>query len=325
MTEPTPIDPSPFRPNSVAPDVIEANARLAELTADATPTHEQEPAAVRAAREAGQGWAGPPVRLEQAEQRTIAGSAGDLPVRVFVPEQVDGVYLHMHGGGWVLGRADQQDERLWATACAANVAVVSVDYRLAPEHPSPAAQNDCEAAALWLAKHVQTEFGTERLAIGGESAGGHLAVLTLLRMRDRHDFAGFLGANLAYSVFDLTMTPSSRAGTNAMLIPTATMSWFIDHFVPTGDRDDPAVSPIYADLQGLPPALFTVGTFDPLLDDSLLMYQRWLAAGNDAELAVYPGGIHGFTLLPTAIARSATQRQTSFLRTTLQGGDSPSR
>ena len=243
------------------------------------------------------------------------GPTGDIPIRVLIPDQVDGVYLHLHGGGWVLGQADQQDEALWETACAANLAVVSVDYRLAPEYPYPAGPDDCEAAALWLTQHARQEFGADRLTIGGESAGGHLAAATILRLRDRHSFTDFRGANLVYGVFDLSLTPSGRTSPDALLIPTETMRWFASHFVPDESiLRDPDVSPLFADLHDLPPALFTIGTADPLLDDSLFMHQRWLAAGNAAELAVYPGGIHGFNRLPMTVAREANDRSHAFLR-----------
>src|SRR5205085_4948857 len=117
--------------------------------------------------------------------RMIPGRAGDIPVRVFVPPTVRGVYLHIHGGGWVLGAFDQSDVALWKLARHAELAVVSVEYRLAPEHPFPAGPDDCEDAALWLIEHAADEFGVTDLCIGGESAGGPLAALTLLRIRDR--------------------------------------------------------------------------------------------------------------------------------------------
>ncbi len=209
---------------------------------------------------------------------------------------------------------------MWDIATTANAAVISVDYRLAPEHPFPAGPDDCEAAALWLRNHAAEEFGAERLTIGGGSAGGHLAAATLLRLRDRFGDTGFLAADLVFGVYDLGMTPSQRYATESPVIPTATMAWFYDHFVPDASRRrDPDMSPLYADLRALPPALFTVGTLDPLLDDTLFMAQRWSAAGNDAQLAVYPGGLHGFVGQPIAIAAEARQRSASFLASAIAG------
>ena len=241
-----------------------------------------------------------------------------MPCRVFLPETVQGVYLHLHGGGWVLGRAHHSDVRNERIMQNCGVAIVSVDYRLAPEDPFPAGPDDCEAVAAWLAKNVAAEFGSDKLLIGGESAGGHLAALTLLRLRDRHGFRGFRAANLVYGVFDLSLSPSqARWGERQLVLSTPTMAWFYDHFAPGADRRDPEISPLYANLSGLPPALFTVGTLDMLLDDSLFMHARWQAAGNTAEIAVYPGGVHGFTGFPTSLARAANARQDEFIRAAL--------
>ena len=153
------------------------------------------------------------------------------------------------------------------------------------------------------------------LTIGGESAGGHLSAVTLLRLRDRHGYTGFRGANLVYGAFDLSMTPSQRAfGDKRLVLRTKDVAKFCDAFLPHDqDRRAPDVSPLYADLRGLPPALFTIGTHDALLDDSLFMHARWLGAGNRAELAVYPGGAHGFTLFPFTLAATANTKIDAFL------------
>ncbi len=150
-------------------------------------------------------------------------------------------------------------------------------------------------------------FGTDKLTIGGESAGGHLAAVTILRMRDRYGYTGFRGANLVYGAFDLSMTPSQRAfGNRRLVLRTIDMQQFYNAFLPTiTERRVPDISPLYADLAGLCPALFSVGTQDALLDDTLFMYTRWIAAGNEAELAIYPGGAHGFTLFPNRQADEA--------------------
>ncbi|MCY4652786.1 MAG: alpha/beta hydrolase, partial [Dehalococcoidia bacterium] len=217
-----------------------------------------------------------------------------------------------------LGRAHLQDPRNEEIANTCSAVVISVDYRLAPEHPYPAALDDCEVAALWVVRNAMSEFGVDSLAIGGESAGGHLAATTLIRMRDKHDFTGFSGANLVYGVYDLSMTPSQRNwGDRLLILNTPIMDWFYDHFVPSDLRRDPDVSPLYADLSDMPPALFTIGTLDPLLDDTLFMHTRWAAAGNEAELAIYPGGPHGFDGHPTQLAQSARQRMNEAITTYL--------
>jgi acetyl esterase len=237
------------------------------------------------------------------EDRTIPGPAGPIRLRVFVPETVRAVYLDIHGGGFFMGAPEMDDAGNAALAKHAQVATVATSYRLAPEHPYPAGPDDCEAAALWLIANAQREFGVERLLIGGGSAGGNLAAVTLLRLRDRHQSAArFAAANLVFGVYDVSGTPSQlRQG----------MTSFRDLYLPEHDaaaRKHPDISPLYADLSALPPALFTVGTADYLYDDSLFMAMRWRAAGNEAELAVYPDSVHGFTMFPTAMARAANQR-----------------
>jgi acetyl esterase len=219
----------------------------------------------------------------------------------------------------VLGGADMQDPMLERIADNTGQAVVGVEYRLAPEHPYPAGPDDCEAAAAWLVQNGRKEFGTDTLTIGGESAGGHLTAVTILRMRDRHGYTGFRGANIVYGAFDLSMTPSQRQfGDTRLVLRTIDMQQFYNAFLPTiTDRQAPDVSPLYADLKNLCPALFTVGTKDALLDDTLFMHARWVAAGNEAELAIYPGGAHGFTLFPNDLSRSATERMDAFLNRVL--------
>lgn len=309
------LDPAVFHPAAINAETAAFNDRIEQLIATQPPVTEFPPQVIRDARESGASFFGPLVRVDWATERRIPGPAGEIILRQFVPETVRGVFLHIHGGGFMLGRAHHQDLPLAALATQAQVAVLSVDYRLAPEDPYPAGPDDCEAAAVWVAAHAAREFGTTRLLIGGESAGANLAAVTLLRMRDRHRVTGFSGAVLTFGVFDISMTPSARRwGARNLIINTPIMQWFSDHYVPADRRLDPDVSPLYADLSGLPPAIFTVGTLDPLLDDSLFMHARWVAAGNPAELHVYPGAIHGFIGFPLAIARRASDHIVHFVR-----------
>ena len=253
-----------------------------------------------------------------AVQRSVPGPGGDIPVRVFSPPDVRAVYLHLHGGGWAVGRPEMNDVSNWDIAQGAEVAVVSVDYRLAPEHPYPAGPDDCEAVALWLLEHARAEFGSERLLIGGESAGAHLSALTLLRMRDRHGAQErFAAANLVFGAYDLSLSPSVRhAGDSLPVLTSRGIDDFVGYFLPgrsVEERRAPEFSPLYADLSGMPPALFTVGTADALLDDSLFMAARWSAAGGSSELAVYPEAAHGFTGFPMQMARVANERCLRFI------------
>jgi acetyl esterase len=262
----------------------------------------------------------PPVLLDEARWVDVPSRGGGLRARVLSPQgEPAGVYVHIHGGGWTLGAADQHDIPLQQLARETQLVVASIDYRRAPEHPYPAALDDCEDAALWLLDGGAQELGAPRaLSIGGESAGAHLSVTTLLRLRDLHGIRdAFRAANLVYGAFDLSGTPSRRLIANTLILTDSNMNWFTENFLPGLDdeqRRDPSISPLYADLTGLPPALFTIGTADPLLDDSLFMAARWKAAGSDAELLVYADGIHAFNAFPIGIANAANAAQTEFIR-----------
>jgi len=308
------FNPTVFDPAAIDSETAEFNKRIEAELLTQPPLYKFEPQRIRDARAAGYSVFGPVKHLEEARNRRIPGPAGEISLRVFVPDNVTGVYMHIHGGGFMLGGADQQDEFLAQISQVCQVAVVSVDYRLAPEHPYPAGADDCEAVAVWLAENSLEELGSSALIIGGESAGANLSVATLIRMRDRHDFRGFCGAVLTYGGYDLSMTPSARHwGERHLILTTKIIEWFHGNYAPAEKLTDPDVSPLYADLSGMPPALFTVGTLDPLLDDTLFMHMRWLAAGNEAQLAIYPGGIHAFNFFPIELARKANTRINNFI------------
>jgi acetyl esterase len=316
MTD-NPLDPALFHPDAVAAETRALNEAMIKLLSDQPNWWVAGAATTRAARRRGDGPFPAPVFSTRATTRTIPGTDGhDIPLRIIAPAAPRGVYLHIHGGGWVLGGADMQDPMLERLADATNLAVVSVEYRLAPEHPYPAGPDDCEAAAAWLARNARAEFGSDALTVGGESAGGHLAAVTVIRLRDRHGYTGFRGANLVYGAFDLSLTASQRQfGETRLVLRTSDITQFGNAFLPSiTDRRDPDISPLFANLKGLCPALFTVGTQDALLDDTLFMYARWIAAGNAAELAIHPGGAHGFTLFPNKLAEQAEARMTAFLQ-----------
>jgi len=308
-----------FGPAAIDPETAAFNEEIEKQLSSIRPLYTLEPQVIRDAREAGLSVFGPIKHRDEVEDRVIPGLDEDIPLRVYVPQSVRGVYLHIHGGGFVLNRAGFYDELVVNTGNDCNVAVISVDYRKAPEHPYPAGPDDCEAAALWLAENCGSEFGTEKLLIGGESAGANLAVTTLLRMRDRHDYSGFQGAVLTYGVYDLALTPSARRwGERNLILTTRLMEWFHEKYAPAANCSDPDLSPLYADLAGLPQALFTVGTMDPLIDDSLFMHMRWLAAGNRSQLAIYPGGIHAFNLFPIGLAHKANSKIAEFINRAVQ-------
>ena len=304
-------------------DIAEAramNAQVEALLATVPSIHTLTAPVIRQARRDGKGAFPPPVYLDEAKTIEVPGRAGPIKVRVVRPTtQASGIYLHLHGGGWTLGAHDMQDVLLKEVAGAGFVAA-SIDYRLAPEHPYPAGPDDCEDAVVHLLEHGPKMFDAPaHFAIGGESAGGHLSVVTLLRLRDRHGITGKIaGANLVFGAYDMSLTPSQRAwGDRNLVLSGPIIRWFGDQFLPNHSleqRRDPDISPLFAKLHDMPPALFSIGTMDPLIDDSLFMDARWRQAGNYAELAVYPEGIHGFTAFPIGLARKANERQLDFLR-----------
>lgn len=295
----------PAHTDLIDPETLALNEQLERLSVNAPSVVDDGVDAVREAFNAGRGLFGRFAPSELAEDRVIQGPGGDLGLRVLSADRVDGVYLHLHGGGWVMGSASQNDERLEGIARNAGVAVVSVDYRLAPEHPYPAPADDAEAAAVWLTENAADEFGTDRIVVGGESAGAHLAATTALRLRDRHGFA-LAGAVLTYGMFDLGLTPSARAfGARRLVLSTPSIEWLANAYIGDGDATDPDISPLLADLAGFPPALIVVGTNDPLLDDSLLMAERLGDAGTPVDLHVEPGAAHGYTSADIAASRRA--------------------
>ena len=316
-----PFDPVVFKPAAVSAETLAANEAFRKAMSGGPDWWDIGAAAYRAAAASGRGPFPPPEKSARARTIQIDGKGGQkVALRVVAPERAKGVYIHMHGGGLVFGSSEGQDPMLERIVQSTGMACASVEYRLAPENPYPAAWDDCESAAAWMVKNAKSEFGTDVLTIGGESAGGHLTAVTILRMRDRHGYSGFRGANIVYGAFDLSLTPSQRLfGNTRLVLRTIDMQQFYNAFLPTitNDRRVPDISPLYADLKGLCPALFTVGTKDALLDDSLFMHARWVAAGNDAELAVYPGGAHGFTLFPNDLSEAATKRMDAFLNRVL--------
>jgi acetyl esterase len=262
--------------------------------------------------------------MEVADPRAVDEEVAGVPCRTFRPEGATptAVYLDFHGGGMMIGSPKLDDTRNAAYMEQLGVAVVSVDYRLAPEHPFPEGSDDCLAVAKHLVENAAAEFGTSRLLIGGESAGGYYTVNTLLRVRDelgQDAVDRFVAANVIFGVADVSRTPSQRGMRVAdgpdMLDPGG-IEFFSEQYTPgmsDEDRRSPAVSPLYADVRALPPAIFTVGTADHLLDDSLFLASRWAAAGNETELAVFPDCGHGFTAFPTELAKRANERIIGFL------------
>jgi acetyl esterase/lipase len=277
------------------PLVDESRAYYAKRVAGRGPSSWEQLRAVRASA-ATAAPSNPPAVNE------LVGVGGrSVPLRIHIPagRAATGVFLEVHGGGFYMGSAAGSDIRNRELADALGIAVASVDYRLAPEHPWPAAPDDCEAAALWLAEHADQRFGTTKLAVGGFSAGATLAMTTLLRLRDR-GITAFGCAVLQFGTYDLSaQTPAGR------LIAD---EYFLEAYAgAASDRTDPDLSPIYAELADLPPVLIIVGADDILLQDNLAMAARLSTAGVDVDLRIYPGSPHGFTAHPAPMAQVALE------------------
>jgi acetyl esterase len=181
------LRPALFSPDAIAEDTAKLNDALVDLMTGLPEWWNVGAEATREARRQGRGPFPPAIKSPRARTIIIQGRDGnEIPLRLIAPAQPRGVYLHIHGGGWVLGSADLQDPMLEHIADNTGLAVVSVEYRLAPEAPYPAGPDDCESAAVWLVKNAKAEFGSDVLTVGGESAGAHLAAVTVLRMRDRY-------------------------------------------------------------------------------------------------------------------------------------------
>ncbi len=312
MADANPLLPGLFKPEAISAEVKAFNDAFLERMAKMPSPGERQ------GEDAPPGPFGARPKSARASVRKVKANGVEVEVRIVPPASGSphGAYLHLHGGGLVFGTADQDDRMLERIADATGLASVSVEYRLAPAHPYPAAWDDSEAAATWLAQNVKAEFGGDRLAIGGESAGATLAVPTLVRMRDKHGFTGFHAANLSYGNYDTSMTPSQVwVGANRYLIGTEDIRQCSNMYAPdVSKRRDPDMSALYANLRDMPPALFSVGTLDPFLDDSLFVYSRWIAAGNEAELAIYPGAPHGFNAIGHPHGSAANTRIDAFLK-----------
>ena len=252
--------------------------------------------------------------------RKIATSAGEIPVRIYQPRASRSlpVLVYFHGGGFVLGSLDSHDSVVRSLALGADCIVVSVDYRLAPEHRFPAGVDDSAAAVRWVHTHA-AEIGADpsRIAVGGDSAGGNLATVVALRMRDER------GPKLAAQllVYPVTHLRAPIEGSMAVngegyFLRAIDMQWFEDMYLSqSDDASHSHASPLLAkDLGGLPPALVITAEFDPLRDQGEAYATRLREADVDCVHTRYSGAIHGFFGMPAAIGRRAVAEAGAWLR-----------
>ena len=242
----------------------------------------------------------PPQPIYRVEDRHIPGPAGMIPIRIYTPEGRPpmGLLVYFHGGGWVLGDLKSHDGVCRALANGAGCVVVSVDYRLAPEHRFPAGLDDCYAATKWAAENAESIGGdAARLAVGGDSAGGNLAAAVAMMSRDQNGPAIRLQL-LFYPVTDCGLdTPSQKEfAADGYVLSRADMEWFWNHYLrSTADKNNPYACPLRAkNLGGLAPALILTASHDPLRDEGERFAERMMAAGVKTTCTRYDGVTHGF-------------------------------
>lgn len=265
-----------------------------------------------------------PDKVWKIDNLTIPGPVDFIPARVYTPESETPlpVVVYYHGGGWVVGNLDAADVLCRQLANGVKCIVVSVDYRLAPEHKFPAAVEDAYAAAVWVAEHaVSLGADPDRIAVGGDSAGGNLAIVVAMMARDKG--ASFIQFQLlvnpvTHFSFD---TDSYRDNGEGFGLTAETMRWFWGHYL-ANEQDGlhPYASPILsADLSGLPPALILTAEFDPLRDEGEAYAEKLRAASVPVEMKRYEGMVHGFILQTGAYeqGRIAVQHAVSALRKAL--------
>ena len=243
------------------------------------------------------------------------GAAGPILLRLYEPVRADGlagacpVLVYFHGGGLVIGDLDTHDVLCRQLCVASGVAVLSVDYRLGPEQPFPAAFDDCLAATRWLWREAAAlGLDADRLAIGGDSAGGNLAAAVAIALRDGGDPAPAFQL-LIYPATDMrALAPSHGNNGQGYLLTADTIAWFRGHYIEDpADWTDWRASPLLAsDLRGLPPALVLTAGYDPLRDEGLQYADALSAAGNQAQYVCFERQIHGFIPMGRVLGEAQT-------------------
>ncbi len=268
---------------------------------------------------------GDPEPVHHVEDREIPGPNGIIPLRIYTPAGNGPfpVLVFYHGGGWVICSLETHDPVCRSLANAARCVVVSVDYRLAPEHKFPAAADDCYAATQWALSNATLINGDPaRVAVGGDSAGGNLAAVVTLMARDRNAAAPIFQL-LVYPVTDYFVpgTPSYLQNAEGYFLTRDDMVWFWNHYLnDEADTANPYACPLRATSQaGLPPALVITAEFDPLRDEGEMYAARLRESGVTAQLVRYDGMIHGFFSMGgvldqgrNALALAAAQLRAAF-------------
>jgi len=238
--------------------------------------------------------------LASVKPLDIPAPHGKIPARIYTPKklrQANGLspaLVFIHGGGFVIGDLDSHDVACRKLAVEGELIVISVDYRLAPEHKFPAAVDDSIAATKWVAANArQLNIDATRIFVGGDSAGGNLSAVVAIAARDGG--LRLAGQVLIYPSTDFRMNhPSHSEPETSILLTHSVIKWFIDHYMGDADRDDWRASPARAKLEGLPPAYVLVAGGDPLRDEGNEYAEKLKAAGVPVTYRYFPGQFHGF-------------------------------
>lgn len=259
---------------------------------------------------------------------TVPGAVGDLPARRHEPVGEPGadrpLFLHLHGGGWVIGSPIQYDPFCTRIAADCDAVVISVDYRKAPEHMAPAAPDDARAVARWLAGDGAAAVGaTGPMAVGGDSAGGNLSALVALDMRDAN--LPLAAQVLIYPGIDMTRSSASiNELTDEPILRADDIDGFIELYLGDQEPNDPAISPwATEDVRGVAPALVITAERDPLRDEGRMWADRLRAAGVEVRFTQYRDMPHGFVSMPglSISARQAVDEIVEFTRHHLTSSD----
>ena len=278
------------------------------------PTHTLTPAEARAFYRDRRAVTQPdPPDVAEVRDLSAPGPAGPVPLRLYRPAGVakpSPVLVYYHGGGWVIGDLDTHDVVCRALAVQANCAVVAVDYRMGPEHRFPAAVDDCLAATLWLHQHAG-ELGLDphRFALGGDSAGGNLAAVMALALRDD---ASALQPKLQLLIYPATdmrlLSPSHTHNGQGYMLTRDSITYFRGHYIADeAEHHDWRASPLlHPNLADLPPALVLTAGFDPLRDEGLQYADALSAAGVPTQYLCFERQIHGFITMGRVLAEADT-------------------
>ncbi|KAL8721781.1 MAG: hypothetical protein Q9181_007636, partial [Wetmoreana brouardii] len=304
------LDASKFQPGTGSEEVKKFNEFLIDKMKSGPKWFQVGAAKYREMRLKGETVFPPAVVLDRGKSFSIPSrdDGRPIPCRLMRPEngkEAKALFMHIHGGGWVLSSETETDVILAQIADDANVVVVSVGYRLAPENPYPKGPEDCFDAVEFLLDNAKQEFGVGLQFLGGESAGAHLAMLTYLHLEYSRPTFHLSGLVLNYGVFDLSFLPhvENYVKRDTLILDKELMEHYREAFCPGMSVEqlrDPSVSPLYHDFHGspLPPVMFTCGTEDCLLDDTVMMSVKWQMGGGKAVVKIFPGAPHGFTLFP---------------------------